>query len=301
MITPTREKQLKSWSGEGTLTSLPVSMLKHILSIPSVTYREERMRDYIIRFAKARKIGFSTDWIGNVYLTKGDVGPGEYVPCFVNHMDTVQDWQREYVDCERMLAVETRKNAEGRTELYVDGCGIGGDNKAGCAIALALMDSLQKCKAVFFVQEETGLVGAQQMDYGFLSDVSLLITMDCWGRIRTASEWWKNGAKMYSQEFYDTVLKDVFDRHGVTVRDHRANTDICHLMMNCDLCCCDISNGGYNPHLPDEYVCVEDAQASYALILDLCRHLDPHKACRIGEQERYGEGSYIVTPGEFFA
>ena len=186
MIAPTREKQLKSWSGEGTLTSLPVSMLKHILSIPSVTYREERMRDYIIRFAKARKIGFSTDWIGNVYLTKGDVGPGEYVPCFVNHMDTVQDWQREYVDCERMLAVETRKNAEGRTELYVDGCGIGGDNKAGCAIALALMDSLPKCKAVFFVQEETGLVGAQQMDYGFLSDVSLLITMDCWGRIRTA-------------------------------------------------------------------------------------------------------------------
>ena len=117
MIAPTREKQLKSWSGEGTLTSLPVSMLKHILAIPSVTYREERMRDYIIRFAKARKIGFSTDWIGNVYLTKGDVGPGEYVPCFVNHMDTVQDWQRENVDCARMLAVETRKNAEARTEL----------------------------------------------------------------------------------------------------------------------------------------------------------------------------------------
>jgi len=288
-------------AGEGRLLrDLPVSMLKRVLSIPSVTYREERMRDYIIRFANARKITFATDKVGNVYLTKGNVRPREYVPCFINHMDTVQDPQRGYVDRRETLLVKERKNQEGNTELYVDGFGIGGDNKAGCAIALALIDSLPKCKAVFFVQEETGLVGSKQMDYDFLSNVSLLITMDCWGRVRTASEWRKNGAKMYSQEFYDTVLKDVFDRHGVTVRDHRANTDICHLMMNCDLCCCDISNGGYKPHELDEYVCVEDAKASYKLILDLCQHLDPHHAYRITEQERCGEGSCMVSAAEFF-
>ena len=260
--------------------------LKMVLSIPSVSHREERMRDYILAFAKKRGIVATTDKIGNVYLTKGAIGKWEYVPCFVNHMDTVQDPQRAYVDRDERLPVKERKNAERKTELYVDGYGIGGDNKAGCAIALGLIDALPKCKAVFFVLEEIGLVGAGKMDYEFLKNVSLLMTMDCWGRIRTASEWRVNGAKMYSQAFYDKVLKVVFDRHGVTVRDHRANTDICRLMMNCDLCCCDISNGGYNPHGLDEYVCVEDAIAGYKLCLDICRALNGRRAYRISAEER---------------
>ena len=280
--------------------SLSKSFLKSVLSIPSVTFREERIRDYIVRYAAKRKIDFVTDKIGNVYLTKGSVGRDEFVPCFVNHMDTVQDGQREYVDHCRRLTVKERKNGDGQTELYVDGFGIGGDNKAGCAIALALIDSLPKCKAVFFVQEETGLVGSKQMDYDFLENVSLLITMDCWGRIRTASEWRKNGAKMYSQKFYEEVLKDVFERHGVLVRDHRANTDICEMMMNCDLCCLDISNGGYNPHSQDEYVCVEDAKAGFDLVLDLCQHLDSHRAYRIATQERGSEEVCLVSAEDFF-
>ena len=262
------------------------SFLKRVLSIPSVSCREERVRDYVLGFAKARGIAGTTDRIGNVYLAKGQPRKGEYVPCFVNHMDTVQDPQRAYVDRNECLSVKERKTPERKTELYVEGFGIGGDDKAGVALALALMDVLPKCKAVFFVQEEIGLVGSGEMDYGFLADVSLLVTMDCWGRIRTASEWRRNGAKMYSERFYKKVLKKVFDRHGVEVRDHRANTDICLLMMHCDLCCCDISNGGYNPHRPDEYVCVEDAVACYELILDLCRSLDGRRAYRISAEER---------------
>ena len=262
--------------------------LKKILSIPSVTYREERIRDYILAFAKSRGMVAVVDKIGNVYLKKGDVGKQEFVPCFVNHMDTVQEPQRGYVYRNESLPVMERKGEGGRTELYVEGYGIGGDDKAGVAQALALMDALPKCKAVFFVQEEAGLVGSEKMDYGFLKDVSLLITMDCWGRIRTASEWRRNGAKMYSKSFYKKVLKNVYERHGVTVLDHQANTDVCKLMMHCDLCCCDISNGGYNPHCPDEYVCVEDAMAGYDLILDLCRSLDGTKAYRISAAERGG-------------
>ena len=280
--------------------SLSKSFLKSVLSIPSVTFREERMRDYIIRYAVARKLEFVTDRIGNLYLTKGTVGQDEFVPCFVNHMDTVQDGQREYADRFKRLPVKERKNRDGQTELYVEGIGIGGDNKAGCAIALALIDALPKCKAVFFVQEESGFIGSKQMDYDFLANVSLLVTMDCWGRIRTASEWRKNGAKMYSRAFCHEVLKDVLDRHGATVRDHCANTDICEMMMNCDLCCVDVSNGGYNPHGQDEYVCVEDAKAGYDLILDLCRHLDPHRTYRITMQERGCEDDGMISAEDFF-
>lgn len=262
--------------------------LKEVMAIPSVSYREERMRDYILAFAKARGIAAKTDQMGNVYLTKGILAEGEYVPCFLNHMDTVQEPQQEYVDRQEMLPILERINEAGNTELYVDGYGIGGDNKAGCALALALMDNLPKCKAVFFVQEELGLCGSERMAYGFLEDVSLLITMDCWGRVRTASQWRKNGAKMYSREFYETMLQAVYARHGVTELNHRANTDACKVMMNCDLCCCDIANGGYLPHDPHEYVCVEDAIANYELLLDLCQSLDNHRAYRITPEERGG-------------
>ena len=66
----------------------------------------------------------------------------------------------------------------------------------------------------------SALVGSDKMDYSFLKDVSLLITMDCWGRVRTASEWHVNGAKMYSKKFYNAVLKKVYEKHGVVVLDH---------------------------------------------------------------------------------
>ena len=262
------------------------SFLKSVLAIPSYSKCEEMMRDYILVFAERSEVEAVVDKTGNVYLTKGKIGRGEYVPCFVNHMDTVQKEQIEYVKRNKRLPVLERKNAEGNTELYVDGFGIGGDDKAGVAIALALMGALPKCKAVFFVQEENGFVGSNDMDCGFLGNVSLLVTMDCWGRVRTASENCENCARMFSRKFYEQILKKVYERHGVTVLDHRANTDVCNLMRKCDLCCCDISNGGYKPHCKDEYVCVEDSIAGYELVLDLCRSLDGRRAYRITSEER---------------
>ena len=65
--------------------------LKRVLSIPSVSYREERVRDFILEFAKRRAITATVDVAGNVYLTKGKVGKGEYVPCFGNHMEDLRD------------------------------------------------------------------------------------------------------------------------------------------------------------------------------------------------------------------
>jgi len=46
------------------------AFLKNVISIPSVTYREERMRDFILAFAKKRAIAADTDKIGNVCIVK---------------------------------------------------------------------------------------------------------------------------------------------------------------------------------------------------------------------------------------
>ena len=83
--------------------------LKRVLSIPSVSYREERIRDFILGFAKRRAITVTVGKAGNVYLTKGRIGKGEYVPCFVNHMDTMQAPQLEYVYRNARLPVKERK------------------------------------------------------------------------------------------------------------------------------------------------------------------------------------------------
>ena len=50
------------------------NFLKRVLSIPSVSYREERVRDFILGFARRRAITVTVGKAGNVYLTKGRIG-----------------------------------------------------------------------------------------------------------------------------------------------------------------------------------------------------------------------------------
>ena len=84
--------------------------LKRVLAIPSYSYREERMRDYILSFAKKRGIAAAMDKIGNVYLTKGEIAKGEYVPCF-------PDAEGLTAESQRAQRLAGRFIAEGKTDL----------------------------------------------------------------------------------------------------------------------------------------------------------------------------------------
>ena len=272
--------------------NLTKDFIRDIMSVPSCSKHEERMRLYIEAFAAAHGMRTRRDARGNLYLVKGELEPGERYPLLVNHMDTVFDDQAEAVAEDRRLELVETVTEQDRTVLRATGTGIGADDKLGCAIALAVADDLPKCKAVFFVEEELGLLGSADMDYSFLDDVSFALTLDCRERDRAASSCRR--LKMFPKAFFDGILKDVCARHGVTMFEHQANTDIVRIMAKTDIVCFDFGNGGYLPHTVDEYLVVEDAQSAYRLARDLMLAVGTRYDGRIAPEERGDEGDRFL-------
>lgn len=246
---------------------LTKEFLKDIMSIPSCSKHEEMMRDYILDFAARRGIASMVDAKGNVYLTKGGLGPGEAYPCLVNHMDTVHAEQRDAVQNGRRLEILENRDVRGNTVLSAAGTGIGADDKLGCAIALAVLDDRDKCKAVFFVEEELGMAGSMEMLVEWFDDVSFVLSFDSPGRNRTSRSCCQR--RLYSEEFFEGYLRDICSANGITNFNDEPYTDVVQVRDRTNIMCYNMGNGGYYPHRRDEYLVVEDAQATYKFANEL--------------------------------
>jgi hypothetical protein len=68
-----------------------IDFLKEVLSIPTKTYEEDLMIDFLVDWMKKNRIPFSVDEYGNVYATKqtDEVDEHFIFPCVVAHTDTV--------------------------------------------------------------------------------------------------------------------------------------------------------------------------------------------------------------------
>ena len=250
--------------------------IREVMSIPSCSKNEGMMKKYIQEFAKKREIDIAEDEKGNLYLTKGNpTKDGGYYPCIVNHMDTVQQSHEQYVESGVLLKVSERTNNKGQVELYVDGTGIGADDKLGCAIALALIDKLPVVKAVFFVEEELYMAGSKCLSVEWFKDVGFCLSFDSPERNRTSKKC--GGERLFSKEFFEDVLKPICDEHGITEFSDEPYTDVVQIRKKTPIMCYNVGNGGYNAHLPNEYLIVEDAQAAYKFGLDLLNNIGENR------------------------
>ena len=66
-----------------------IDFLKQVLSVPTHTYEEDMMIDFLANYLSERQHQFYVDDYGNVYVTKGEISDGEFYPCVVSHTDTV--------------------------------------------------------------------------------------------------------------------------------------------------------------------------------------------------------------------
>ena len=240
------------------------AFIRDVVSVPSLSCKEEMMKEYVRKFAEARSIEVVEDKKGNLYLTKGQTQTDECYPCLVNHMDTVQEKQGAFVDRHERLPVKERVK-EGKTELYVEGMGIGADDKLGCAIALALVDQLPVVKAAFFVEEEKdpGMLGSKELLVEWFKDVGFCLSFDSPERDRSAKTC--KDVKLFSDQFFAEVLKPVCDRHRITSFRDELFTDVVQIREKTPVMCFNVGNGGRCPHHQlEEYLIVEDAQAAYA-------------------------------------
>lgn len=151
-----------------------------ITKVPRPSCHEEQIREYLMRFADKHGIAVKTDAVGNVVMSKKGSAGHENAPTVVlqAHMDMVAE-KNSGVDHDFM---------KDPIQTYIDGdwvkakgTTLGADNGIGIAVALAVMadDSLEHgpVEALFTVNEEMGLEGAQKLGEGMISG-KILINLD---------------------------------------------------------------------------------------------------------------------------
>jgi putative aminopeptidase FrvX len=244
---------------------------KELLSVPTKTYKESKMVDYLISTLKGMEgVTFNRDNHNNIYAVKGTLDEGEYYPMFISHTDTVHelvdliDVKEEYLIRPYTFGKDFGNQQTLCLKAYdKDGkpTGIGGDDKCGIYICLELLRQLDKVKVAFFVSEETGCHGSRYCDLEFLKDVGYCTQYDAPGDHLISQACM--GTTLFDKdgEFFNLSIKAITNGFGneMLVQSH-PYTDIMMIKQLSDLSCINMSCGYYNMHTANEFVCIDDVE-----------------------------------------
>ena len=158
----------------------PKIVWKHfdqITKIPRCSKHDEKIREYILGFAKKNNLKIKTDKSGNVVIIKSASKGMEKKPTVIlqGHMDMVCEKNSDVVHDFSKDPIKLKLKGD---ILTADGTTLGADNGIGLAISLAILeDNTLKhgpIEALFTVDEETGLTGAFAMESNMLTGKILL-------------------------------------------------------------------------------------------------------------------------------
>jgi putative aminopeptidase FrvX len=235
-------------------------LLKEVLSVPTKTYQEDLMVQYICDWLDVNNIPFYVDEFYNVYATKKTDENVEFFPCVVAHTDTVHNIDTINV-VEEMLP-----DAQGNVKLSLKAynnegypTGIGGDDKCGVYACLELLKELPNLKAAFFVSEETGCKGSFNSDPKFFENIGYAIQFDA-PENNMISEFLM-GVNMFDREseFFEVGGNLITEHFPSNTKYHKhPYTDIYPIRTKYNIACFNISIGYYRYHTANEYVVVDD-------------------------------------------
>lgn len=156
--------------------ALVFSIFDEINQVPRPSKKEEKIRQYLLDFAAKHNIEVKTDAIGNVAMFKAATPGKENAPTVVlqSHMDMVCESNDKNFDFDNS---PIRTIVDGNW-LRADGTTLGADNGIGMAASLAVMVDKDlvhgPVEALFTVDEETGLTGANNLGDGMIAGEMLL-------------------------------------------------------------------------------------------------------------------------------
>ncbi len=156
-----------------------------IRKIPRCSKHEEKIREYIINFAKEHDLEYKTDDAGNVVIKK-PASPGmEDKPTVVlqGHMDMVCEKNSDVDFDFSKDPIQLQKDGD---KILAKGTTLGADNGMGLATSLAIMIDenlkLGPIESLFTVDEETGLTGAFALGEDMLTGKYLFnLDSEDWG------------------------------------------------------------------------------------------------------------------------
>lgn len=209
-----------------------------ISDIPRESGDMERIADYCVQFAKDRNLEYYRDDMHNVIIVKEATKGYENSPAIIlqGHLDMVcekvsgsnHDFKKDKL---KLVLEGDKLSAEGTT--------LGGDNGIAIAMTLAVLDSDDiahpRIEAVFTVDEETGLYGAEAIDVSMLkakkfinldSEDEGIVTVSCAGGVTAEIEVPLKRKKITGQKAKLTVNGLVGGHSGIEINRGGANANI---------------------------------------------------------------------------
>lgn len=249
--------------------ALVFGIFDRICQVPHPSKKEEKIRKFLLDFAAEYGIEVRTDAIGNVVMTKAATPGHEQAPTVIMqaHMDMVCESNDKSFDFENQ-PITTIVDGEW---LRADGTTLGADNGIGMAAALAALidDKLVHgpLEALFTVDEETGLTGANNLGEGMISGTMLLnldseddaeLFVGCAGGVDTTCTFHydRSMAPTDFHYFKFDVSKGLGGHSGGDIHLGRANANklvarfLWTLMQTHELSLCEIDGGNLRNAIP---------------------------------------------------
>jgi len=244
-------------------------LLKSILSVPTKTYQEDLMIEFLDKFLTEQNIPHYIDDYGNVYATKTSERFSDQVfPCVIAHTDTVHTLVdkiivKEFIGKDRQQRSKTclkGVNSKGRPT------GIGGDDKCGIFGALTILMDLPHVKAAFFVSEETGCHGSKNSDPEFFKNVGYTIQLDAPENYMISEVC--SGVRLFKRDsdFFRCVDPIICEMMIDPEYMYHPYTDVSQMVLKHGLASINISCGYYNYHTANEYIVLDDLYNSIEVV-----------------------------------
>ena len=226
----------------GVLSNLkPEGVFKffeEICGIPHESGNMKAIADYCCKFAEDRKLQCIRDNMDNVIIIKEATAGYENSPAMIiqGHLDMVcAKTPESKID----FAKDGLKVMLDGDKIYADGTSLGGDNGIAIAMALAILDADDlkhpRIEAVFTVDEETGLYGAEAIDVSMLkakkflnldSEDEGIVTVSCAGGV-TAECKLPVAREVYEGLQVTLIMDGMLGGHsGVEINKGRGNSNM---------------------------------------------------------------------------
>jgi hypothetical protein len=246
-----------------------------LLRRPSPSGREQEVRNFVVEHLNKCGMQVWIDEKGNVLAQQGIPQPGEGYPLLSFHMDMV--WERPSSSKKGALPFSLRLRGPQsftitRGRIHTHGKRIlGGDDKCGGAIALALaQESTAPLKIVASVEEEIGCVGIEKVDPQFFEDCSYALVLDRRGSSDLITS--IAGHRLCSAAFAERIVMIAHSLgHRLRPREGMVSDALTLAYYVEEVI--NLSVGYYQPHSTQEYVLISDLLKAYQMVSGCLREL----------------------------
>ena len=245
------------------------AIFDEITKVPRPSKKEDKIRKFILDFAKTNGIAAKTDEVGNVVLSKPATPGHENAPTVImqGHMDMVCESNKKGFDFDNN-PITTIIDCEW---VHADNTTLGADNGIGVAASLAVMADKTlvhgPLEALFTVDEETGMTGANNLGADMMNG-SILLNLDseddgqffigCAGGIDTTITFdYKREMAPADYHWFDIELANLSGGHsGGDIHEGRANSNkllarfLFNLSKKHDIVLSEISGGNLRNAIP---------------------------------------------------